>query len=100
MSENPLLPVPRPAHLPSDADEPEARTIVVNGHRCAVRQPEVGYSEIVRLAFPYVDVRPDRDFTITYRGGPVRAQQGVLVDAIVVPIADEEIFNVVVTDRS
>lgn len=70
------------------------REIIVNGRRHVIEGDSVDHGQLVRLAFP--DIRPEeaRSLTVTYRGGPLRAAEGVLTTHQRKPVAQEETFVV------
>lgn len=80
--------------------DPPACEITVNGRRHAIERDSVDHGELVRLAFP--DIRPEegRSLTVTYRGGPLRAAEGVLTTRQRKPVAQGETFVVARTVAS
>lgn len=98
--------VPAPAAPPLVAeivDDPDFRTILVNGRACRVRGEEVGFHQLVRLAHPDAAPALRRDeaaMTVTYLRGPAIAPEGVLSPLERIRIVDGESFSVTRTDRS
>lgn len=77
-----------------------AREITVNGRQHVIEGDSVDHGQLVRLAFR--DIRADqaRALTVTYRGGPLRAAEGVLTTHQRKPIAQGETFVVARTVAS
>jgi hypothetical protein len=98
-----LLPVRSGEKLPwyEAGDLAPVRTIVVNGLRFPVRGEEIDHSQLVRLAYPEIrQPTTGSSLTVTYRGGPNGATDGILAPTARTPIADGETFVVTRTDKS
>jgi hypothetical protein len=76
------------------------REITVNGRRHVVESDSIDHSELVRLAFPDMRFEEARSVTVTYRGGPLRAAEGVLTTHQGKPVAQGETFVVARTVAS
>lgn len=85
LGENPLAPG-RPI--------PQTREITVNGRSHLIEGDSVDHQQLVRLAYP--DIRPAESaaLTVTYRGGPLQAAEGLLTSHQRTPIAQGEAFVV------
>jgi hypothetical protein len=77
-----------------------AREITVNGRRHVVESDSIDHGELVRLAYPEIRDEEARSLTVTYRGGPLRAAEGVLTTYQRTPIAQGETFVVARTVAS
>ena len=88
---NPLEPTRRP--------EP-TREVSVNGRMHLIKGDSVDHDQLVRLAYP--DIRPSDTtaLTVTYRGGPLHAAEGLLTAHQRTPIAQGEAFVVSYTVAS
>ena len=75
-------------------------TIRVNTRPRQVHQRELGYWEIVRIAFP--DAQPSQTalYTVTYSHGPRENPEGNLQPLHVVVLKNGMVFHVTPTDRS
>lgn len=75
------------------------RRVFVNNRQTVLSSQDVGYDELVQLA---QDKPTGRYFTttITYERGPRENPAGILSDRQRVRLADEMVFNVVITNRS
>ena len=78
---------------------PPGRSIVVNGRTCRVQSSDVGFVQLVRLAFAGEEPSDSRALSVTYRRGPVSATEGILAPRQRTLIADGETFIVTRTDR-
>lgn len=97
-----LVPV-QPQRLMEIVDDPDIRTIFVNGRPCQVREKEIGHHDLVRLAFPggsLATVPDTSSLTVTYQRGPAIAAEGILSPLERTLIANGEVFNVTRTDQS
>lgn len=76
--------------------------IVVNGKVCAVRTDQVDHNQLVRLAFPDAvdNGGSTRSMTVSFRGGPRSAPDGILAPTERTFLANGETFIVVRTDKS
>lgn len=74
-------------------------TIVVNAREKKIAEKELGYWEVIRLAFPDAEPHPQIFFTVTFRKGK-SDQKGQLVEDETVRIHEGMIFDVDRTDRS
>jgi hypothetical protein len=77
-----------------------SRSIVVNGRRCSVAAETISHGELVRLAHPTVQPTASRSFTVTYKGGPDHAYEGILAPQERTPIVPGQAFNVSLTSKS
>ena len=88
-----------PAQNPRDLVP--ARSITVNGRRHLVRTEQIDHGQLVRLAFPEAeDGGAKSSLTVTYRGGPYGAAEGILAPRERTTLADGETFVVTRTDKS
>ena len=74
--------------------------IVVNGREKTVEDEELGFDQVVGLAFENPPTGEFICFTITYRRAGGRKPEGTLIDGGRVKVQDGTIFNVTVTDKS
>ena len=74
-------------------------SIIVNGRRKAVKQGELTFAEIIRLAFDKPPAGANVCFTVTYRGGCENAS-GSLVVGDSVEATEGMVINVTATDKS
>lgn len=74
--------------------------IIVNSREKIVTEKELSFAEIVSLAFDNPPSGPDILFTITYRKGPHRNQEGNLLEGGTVKIKNGMVFNVTSTNKS
>ena len=87
-------------------DYKDTVTIVVNGREKVIPSSELSsdgelsFEQVVRLAFDPPPSGPDIVFTVSYRNGAGRPQDGRLNAGKSVKIQDGTIFNVSFTDRS
>lgn len=82
---NPLEPTRRP--------EP-TREVSVNGRKHLIEGDSVDHEQLVRLAFPDIRLTDATALTVTYRGGPLNAAEGLLTAHQRTPIAQGEAFVV------
>lgn len=81
-------------------DDKERFKIIVNGKEKISPKRELGYEDIVQLAFDKPDFdNPYISYTITYKQ-PQTAQQGSIVKGQTVKIEAGMVFNVTKTDKS
>lgn len=73
-------------------------TIIVNTREKTVTAKEVGYDQIVRLAFATPPSGQNIEITAAYRNGPGR--DGTLQPGTTVKVKDGMIFDVTATDKS
>lgn len=99
-NERALAPSGGNAVEPVDRIGSPAREITVNGRRHVIEQDSVDHGQLVRLAFPDIRAEEARSLTVTYRGGPLRAAEGVLTTHQRKPIAQGETFVVARTVAS
>ena len=88
---NPLEPARRTEH---------AREISVNGRMHVIEGGSIDHAELVRLAFPDIHAAESNALTVTYRGGPLHAAEGLLTTHQRTPIAQGEAFVVSYTVAS
>lgn len=77
----------------------KTRTIVVNAREHETADRDIGYEEVVALAYPGAG-GPNITFTVTYRRGQGNKPEGMLVAGQSVRIKDGMIFDVTRTDKS
>jgi len=75
-------------------------TIFVNGDEFQEPDGEISYGRVVDLAFPGEHGKPNKFFTVTYKRGPSKYEQGSLVEGDSVKIKNKMIFDVTQTTRS
>ncbi|MCL4473903.1 MAG: multiubiquitin domain-containing protein [Actinobacteria bacterium] len=75
-------------------------TIYVNGDEFEEPDGEISYDRVVDLAFPGERGEPNKMFTVTYKRGPSKNEQGSLVEGASVKIKNKMIFDVTPTTRS
>lgn len=87
---------------PGPAPQSASREIVVNGKTCVVSADNLSHSQLVQLAFGTLPApgRGENALTVSYRGGPHQAPDGILAPHERVQIADGETFNVTRTNAS
>jgi len=76
----------------------ETLTIIVNGREKIVKQKQLTYLEVVRLAFDIID--ENAIYTVTYTKGPDPKPKGSMVEGDVVKLKCGMIFNVTKTRKS
>lgn len=76
----------------------QALTIIVNGREKSVKQRQLTYLEVVRLAFDAID--ENAIYTVTYTKGPDQNPRGIMVEGDVVHVKNGMIFNVTKTRKS
>lgn len=74
--------------------------IIVNGRPKIVTEKKLSFTEIVALAFDNPPSGPNIMFTITYRKGPHKNQEGTLLEGKTIKIKNGMVFNVTATDKS
>lgn len=79
---------------------PKSTTIIVNGRPKQVAAKELGFEEVVRLAFDDAVFNDVTIYTITFKRGHSDKQEGTLVEGESVKIKEGMIFNVARTDKS
>lgn len=84
----------------SSADRATLVPIIVNGRRCEVPGAHIRFDQIVALAYPGLPHVEHRSFTVAYRRGPAERPTGLLIARDRTPIIQDEVFHVVVTDKS
>jgi hypothetical protein len=85
---------------PQTAEAATGRSIVVNGRACTVRSDDIGFDQVVGLAFAGEEPSSARSLSVTYRRGPAVAAEGILVPTQRTPILGGETFIVTRTDKS
>ena len=80
--------------------EHKTYTVVVNGQEKPVSQKELGFWDVVHLAFP--DAQPSGTvlYTVAYRKGEDKKPKGTLVEGETVHVKDGMVFDVKHTNRS
>ncbi len=75
--------------------------IVINGTEHSINKRRLSFDEIVALGFDQCQAGSTTTFTITYRNGPRRNEEGTVdPDCGYVRIKEGMIFNVSKTDKS
>lgn len=74
--------------------------IVVNGQKKDVAGKEIGYRDVVAIAFENPWGNPNIIYTVTYTRGQDDKPQGTLVDGQSVKVKKGMVFNVTRTDKS
>ena len=83
------------------AGNPPLREIMVNGRSSLIHADHIDHAQLVALAFPDGDeIRSTSSMTVSFRGGPHTAPQGILAPAERTPLANGETFVVTRTDKS
>lgn len=75
-------------------------TIIVNGRPREVKQTQMSFVEIVKLAFPEAVFNEITVYTVTFKRGPVDRPEGSLVDGESIHLKNGMVFNVSATDKS
>jgi hypothetical protein len=75
-------------------------TIIVNGRPREVRQTQLSFVEIVKLAFPEAVFNEITVYTVTFKRGPADRPEGSLVEGESVHLKNGMVFNVSATDKS
>jgi hypothetical protein len=75
-------------------------TIIVNGRQKVVHQQDLGFEEVVKLAFENPPTGPNVIITVTYTGAVGPTPDGTLTKGGHVQIKDGTVFNVTATDKS
>lgn len=84
-----------------DKDKPKKEiTIIVNGREKTVGGKEIGFDELVKLAFDNPPTGEFICFTITYRKAEGSKHEGTLEEGGTVKSKNGTIFNVTATDKS
>ncbi|MFC1414148.1 multiubiquitin domain-containing protein [Streptacidiphilus sp. N1-12] len=88
--------------MPSSTENEHGREykIVVNTREKTVNHDEVGFDELVHLAFNPVPTGPNVVFSIGYRHAAQHPDQGTLAVGGHVKIKNGTVFNVHATDKS
>ncbi len=87
--------------LVADHGKPQHEyTIWVNGRQKVVDHREMGFAEVVTLAFETPPSGPSVIITVTYSHASGPRPNGTLVEGETVKIKDGTIFNVTATDKS
>ncbi len=76
------------------------RRLFVNGDQKVVDRPVLGFDEILALAFTEPPVGPFITVTVTFARGPRHRPVGSLLGGESVPVVEDMVFNVTITDRS
>ncbi|NUR31441.1 MAG: Hsp70 family protein [Catenulispora sp.] len=76
------------------------RRVFVNGRAKVVNTSEIGFEELVKLAFEHPPAGAYVTFTVTYSRAAGERPQGSLTEGSHVRIQDGTIFNVTATDKS
>lgn len=80
-------------------EKPKDTTIFVNAEEKSVPGKEIGFDELVKLAFPQGPFGGDWIYTITYRKAEGKPE-GILEPGGAVKIKDGTVFNVTQTNKS
>lgn len=79
---------------------PKLITLIINGRRREVPKGKYSYAELVRLAFPDAVFAENIVYTVSYKHGPASHPEGSVVDGQTIRVRDEEVINVIRSDRS
>ena len=87
--------------MTNDKEKKEKETtIIVNGREKTVSGKEIGFDELVRLAFEKPPTGQNICFTITFRKAMGNKPEGTLAEDDTVKVKKGTIFNVTATDKS
>lgn len=87
--------------MTNDKEKKEKETsIIVNGREKTVAGKEIGFEELVRLAFERPPTGQNICFTITFRKAKGNKPEGTLAEGDAVKVKKGTIFNVTATDKS
>lgn len=75
-------------------------SLIVNGREKPWRDREISFDQVIILAFGNIANTPNTAFTVTYKGGPERNKEGMMVQGDNVWVKNKMIFNVTATDKS
>jgi Multiubiquitin len=81
-------------------EKPSKVAIIVNGREKDWPKMEISFKEVVELAFGANAGSANTVFTVTYKNGPEKNPQGVMVAGDSVFVKTKMIFNVTATDKS
>ena len=76
--------------------------VVINGRALTLDRPDVSFEDLVKLAFPDIDVNSlgSRSLTVSYRRGPSDRPEGSIISRQGVRAQSGEVFNVTATDKA
>lgn len=74
--------------------------IFINGRPKEITGREITFRQVIELAFGEFSDNPDRVYTVTYKKGEGKKQEGSMVEGDVVKIKEGTIFNATQTDKS
>lgn len=80
--------------------QPALIGIIVNGRPREVKPGEIGFEELIGLAFPTPPTGPNVSFTVSYRKGPPARPEGSILPGQSVHVIEGMTFNVSATDKS
>jgi hypothetical protein len=75
-------------------------TIFINADEFQEPDGEISYERVVDLAFPDECGQSNKSYTVTYKRGPSKNEQGTLIEGTSVKIKNKMIFDVTPTTRS
>ena len=75
-------------------------TIIVNAREKTFTGREIGFNQVVELAFGSVSPNPNIVYTVTYKRGEGNKPEGSMEKGDTVKVKDGMIFNVTQTDKS
>jgi hypothetical protein len=87
--------------MDNEKDQEKGFTIIVNGRRKTIKNPELSFDDIVKLAFETPPAGENVVMTVVYRDGPKQNPSGTMLpQGKKVHAADGMIFDVTATDKS
>lgn len=75
-------------------------SIIINGRAVTVDEKKLSFDELIRLAFDTPPTGENICITVTYRNGPRKNPEGMMIDGDVVKLKSGMVFNVTATDKS
>lgn len=84
--------------VPEDVSPP--RSVTINGRPHLLYTESISHNELVRLAYPDVTKVEFNSLTVSYRGGPLHAEEGLLGHHQRKRVANGEAFIVAATTAS
>ena len=89
-----------PKHEGNVHEPLKSNTVIINGRPKEVVAKELGFTDIVRLAFDDAVFNSTTIYTITFKRGHGDKPEGSLVEGESIKVKDGMIFNVARTDKS
>lgn len=87
-------------HVRSRRRVPKAIGIIVNGRPREVAPGDIGFEQLVGLAFPTPPVGQQLSFTVSFRKGPQPRPEGSILPGQSVHVVEGMTFHVTATDKS